>query len=821
MRRTPTSRAFVLSLLALAACQAATGTYRSTVALRHAPREEAVDAEHYALDLVLLPETRELRGTCTLDFVAVAPGVDALELDLEALEVSAVRGAGGAPLEFVQRPGRLRVELGRALEVGEAATVSVDYGGRPVKGLWFVEDGQGGVRQVFTQGECLDSRGWFPCLDYPADRATSELRVELPADWIAVAAGERIDAGETPGGRFERWRMTTPHPAYLTTLCAGDFASVTGEWDGVPLAMYADPRFAAWLPSSFDETDDVLACFSELTGRRYPYAKYAQTCVGNFPFGGMENISATTLTELTLGDELSLRDGGSTSLVAHEAAHQWFGDLLTCRDWSHVWLNEGFATYLTLLYFERTRGVDEFRARMRDTQRSYTRADVGLARRPTVYDVYRAPFDLFFGGHAYPGGASRLHYLRFVLGDEAFFAGVRRYVADHESSAVTTDDLQAAMEAASGRDLAGFFDQWFHHAGYPELEVDWSWDAGRKLVLLEVAQVQAPDHGTPSVFQLEVDVELRVGAQRTLERLVLDERKESFEFPAAVEPVWVRFDKHGALPARVASKKAAREWVALAAEDDDVNGRRDAADALGLLLAREEDPTLRQQVLSALVSRLRDDPHAAVRRAAAESLGRAPAEATTAFLRKAALEDAEASVRVAALDALTGYGASADRAALALEAWEAGYSWNAKIAAAGLYTAAAPREARAWLLDAMSVPSPHGKLQAGLVNKLAGLADEGVVADLVRLAGDASLPAQAREAAANGLGKRARFDRTAREVLLALLDAPDYRLRQAAIENLGKLGDQGALPRLRAELAKSVHSREQRKLEEALEALER
>ena len=808
-----------LCLSLVLACQS--GSPYGTSATRHAPRTEPVDAEHYALDLRVFPAERRLDGTCTVSFVTLEPLVSEVELDLLALEVSSVREVGGEELTFGQGGGRLRVALGRELAQGELCALEIAYSGQPIKGLWFVEDGEGEVYQLFTQGECVDARGWFPCFDYPADRATSELQVELPSGWTAVAAGERIDAGERDGRRFEHWRMSTPHSTYLTTLCAGDLHTLEGDWDGIPLSFHADEQFAEWMPASFEQTDEVLGFLSDVTGRRYPYSKYAQTCVANFPFGGMENISATTLTESTLGDARSQLDGNSHGLVAHEAAHQWFGDLLTCADWSHIWLNEGFATYFTLLYLEHSRGADEFRAAMRDTQRSYTGADIGQNRRPTVHDVYRDPMDLFFGGQAYPGGASRLHYLRFLLGDEAFFAGVRRYVADNEGRSVVTEDLQEALEAVSGRDLSQTFAQWFYRAGYPELEVDWSWDGARGLVLLEIDQVQRPEQGTPKVFRFEVPVELRVGAQREVIRLSIDERSEVFELPASEEPVWVRFDKYGWLPARVASKKSGREWVAIAAEDDDVNGRRDAVDALGSLLALPADPVTLRLYLTSLVSRLREDSSVAVRRAAVASLGRAPAELAASYLVQAAESDADAGVRAAALNELGDYGPSRERADLALRAFEEGYSWNVMIAAAGLYAAASPPTAHHWLLEEAKTPSPHGRLQAGLIQVLSGLESDEVLEDLKRFAGSRELPAQAREAAADALGRRGKYDREARDVLLGLLDQPNYRLRQAGIRNLGLLRDGSVVPRLREELAKSPHSRERRTLEEALERLAR
>ncbi|MCC6408684.1 MAG: M1 family metallopeptidase, partial [Planctomycetes bacterium] len=419
--------------------------------IAHEPRIADFDVEHYALELALEPATRSISGTCTVRLWPRVDRLERVELDLVGLAVSAVRDASGRALEFEQDADSVEVELARPLAPGEFAEVAIDYAGAPLRGLFFVADRGQGPTQVYTQGECEDARFWFPCFDFPNDRATSELAVTLPPKWTSIAAGERIDRRELAGGRTrEHWTMTSPHPTYLTTLCAGEFAVTEARWQNVPLVFAVPPELAPLAEKSFEETDEILTFLSDLTSFRYPYPKYAQTCVDDFRFGGMENISATTLTDDALRDELGLRDGEMTGLIAHEAAHQWFGDLLTCADWSHIWLNEGFATYMELLYVEATEGKDAFHERLRGTLEGYLGGDVGAKRRPTVWNVYREPMDLFFDGQTYPGGALRLHHLRFVLGDALFFKGLREYVWSNAGRSVVTEDFQRAMERASG-----------------------------------------------------------------------------------------------------------------------------------------------------------------------------------------------------------------------------------------------------------------------------------------------------------------------------------------------------------------------------------
>jgi aminopeptidase N len=790
-----------------------------SVATPHPLRECAYDVEHYALELEILPEQRRVRGTCRIRLWPREAALGTVDLDLEDLEVAAVRDERGRPLAFEQRPGTLRIALREPLQPGDCVEIAVDYAGTPRKGLYFAAERDGVPTQVFTQGECEDSRGWFPCFDAPSDRATSELRVTIPARWTALAAGERVERTEHDGRATELWRMTTPHPAYLTTLVAGEFIVKTGSWDGTPLEYLAEERLASEVEADLGRTGDVLAFLSQVTGRRYPYAKYAQACVADFPYGGMENISATTLTDTALVDEKGRRDGPQTGLVAHEAAHQWFGDLLTCRDWSHAWLNEGFATYMGALFTENDRGVDEFRAQIRDLQESYVQADVGKNRRPVVHAVYRRPMDLFFSGHVYAGGAVRLHLLRSVIGDEVFFRGLRLYVGRNAGRAVVTDDLRRAMEEASGADLAWFFQEWFEVPGFPEFESTWRYDERRKLLLLSVNQVQDIGGGTPAVFRTPVEIGVRDSKGLRTERLSIERRRQLFEIPAVEKPLFVRFDEHSWIPKRLDERKSSEEWLAIAQGDDDVNGRRDAVKVIAKVLEKASPGEERERLLAALLQRLASDPSSAVRDAAATGLSSVRDPAAVAALSKAASEDAEARVRCAALAALRGLGKDADLAELALREYRAAFSWGTMASAAALYIAAHPNGALDWLREQIALDSPQDALRSRLIPLLAQTRDARALPLLLRIALDERAPEAGRAAAAREIGVLGRGDQGARRALASLLSAHSWRVRREAIAALSALRDPGALESLRDLHARSALEPERIAIEAALQAV--
>jgi aminopeptidase N len=780
--------------------------------------ERGFDVLHYALDLGVRPEARAIEGSCSVRLASTVDALREVDLDLEGLVVRGIRDPLGRELAYRREGTRLSVTLPEPLGRGAETELTVLYGGKPVDGLWF--SGQRGAdgtpTQVFTQGQTDHARGWFPCVDRPDERATSELRVTIPQDWVAFAAGRRDDVSDQDGRRVEHWTMDVPHASYLLSLTAGEFVVLEGDWDGIPLFFAAEPRYAEWIPAAFAETDEILGAFSELTGIRYPYAKYSQVAVANFPWGGMENVSNTTLTSLALGDELCQQDHPATDLVAHEAAHQWFGDLLTCRDWSELWLNEGFATYFGLLYFEKTRGPDEFRARLRDAQQAYVEQDRGTGRRPTVWAGFKDAEDAM-DTRAYEGAAARLHLLRYLLGDERFFAGIRTYVAEYAGRAVTTADLKRAMEKVSGQNLERFFQQWIWGRGYPEFLVDWRFDRDRRQVVLDVKQTQATADGTP-IFTLPVDVEVLDEGGRHVHRLELEGRSQRFELPVDGQPFYVQFDKYGWIPKAINWKRSPAEWLAILDSDDDVNGRRDALRALGDLAASAQrlDPSAHETYVGAMVHALLRDGSAWVRASAAEALARAQGVEARKRLIAAAQSDAEARVRVAALRGLAAFGPSDDLAQVAERAFEARASWATMGAAAGLRASADPAGALPWLREKLALSSPHDELRAYLFEHLGRLPGREAGDELRRWVADQSIDSSARAAAVQALaGRTAEVVENAR-CFAPLLGSPDFRLRKAAVVALSSLSDDTARKALRAYYPNSQVASEKRAIEASL-----
>lgn len=834
--------AWLAALLLASACRAPSEHASLAPALRAFPpatelvrRELAIDVEHYALDLALDAERRALAGACTLRVWPAAgrSEVRTVELDLTDLSVTSVRDGAGRELAFEHAQGRLAIALAEPLTRGHFVELRVVYGGVPRRGLWFNANGRGVVDQVFTQGECEDARGWYPCVDDPSDRATSEIRVDVPRAWNVLAAGVRVERREAGERAIESWRMDVPHPAYLATLVAGELVVREPESRAVPLVVLAEARHEPELAASFARTAEMLAHFGTLTGVEYPYAKYGQACVRNFPFGGMENISATTLTDLALTDERGRRDGRMDGLVAHEAAHQWFGDLLTCRDWSHIWLNEGFATYFGALWTEHDEGVDAYELAMARAREASLALDVGEKRRAIVWNVARRPMDLFFTGHAYQGGALRLHLLRCMLGDEVFFRGIALYTARHRGRAVVTSDVRRAFEETSGTDLGRFFEQWIESPGHPEITVGWRWDGPRQRVELTLEQTHSAHLGVPEVFEAAVDVEIDCPGGRRTERVELRQRKQLVHLACESEPTWVLFDVRSALPAVCDDRKTGREWLAIAQGSDRAVFRLAAVRALAKLGAAVRTTAAKEgaaksgaakadaEIDTALQNIALGDACADVRAAAARALGEARRASGRSALCTLASTDPDAAVRVAALDALARWGEDAELARFAEREFDAAWSWNTQAHAAMLRAKAAPADAWNWLTERRAITSPHGTLEAQLVSALGALDDAREVDELLRTVEDADEDESVRVAAATALAPRTGKERRVADTFVRLLDTPDHRLRRTLIGALADSGSARLLAVLVAQREKSVLAQELAAIDRALEAAAR
>ncbi|WP_415280836.1 M1 family aminopeptidase [Candidatus Nitrososphaera sp. FF02] len=520
--------------------------------------ELAGSKAHYAPSLVFTinhmkleaePDLKARTVSCSqqLEITAVQ---DAGELALDAVDLDVKSAAvNGKKTPFRAVSDKLTLKLAKPLKEGDRAQVSISYSAKPRKGMYFVSPDKhypDKKPEVWTQGETVEASHWFPCIDHPLVKFSSEITVIVPEGYTAISNGRLVRTEKGRKWKYH-WSESNPHPAYLTSIVAGRYTEINEGG----LYYYVPPEMAHDAKRSFDRTGDMVKFFEEYLGTKYPYEKYSQVCVQDFVYGGMENSSCTTLTLDTLHDKKAHVDYTSDYLVAHELAHQWFGDLVTCRDWQHIWLNEGFATYCESLYWEASRGTDEFHYYVMQTADDYLEEAASRYVRPIVAKVYKHPDDLF-DRHSYEKGGCVLHMLRSHVGDAYFRRALKTYLHRFANSTAETDDLRKVFELETGKSLQQFFDQWVYREGHPDLKVEFS-QAG-KTAKIKIEQAQAE----PFSFALEVKMAFARGAKTYT--LDISGKESAFQIPVEGDVEWFSVDPEFKI-LKTVSVKAPKEML--------------------------------------------------------------------------------------------------------------------------------------------------------------------------------------------------------------------------------------------------------------------
>ena len=493
------------------------------------PRQPGVDVVQYSFRLTLGDASDEIEGEAAVDFRVQQDGLETLSLDLvqpkppavaKGMTVSAVT-EGDKAVSFEHANDRLSIQLEPKGRAGERRSVVVRYRGVPLTGL-LIANNKHGERTFFSDNWPVKARQWLPTIDHPYDKAASEMWVTAPAHYQVVSNGllvEETDLGD--GRRLTHWRQSAPIATWLNTLGVARFAvDHRPAWHGLPIETWVyrqdrDNGFALFA----EPTVAVLDFFSEHVGP-YAYERLGHV-QANGVRGGMESA-----TSIFYGDD-SVADPRSTrwrNVIVHEMAHQWFGNSVTESDWDHVWLSEGFATYFTHLFVEHAYGRDEMVAgllRDRDEVREFDKKSPDYR---IIHDNLADMSQVLSTPGTYKKGGWTLHMLRGVVGDAAFWTGVREYYRLYRDANATTADFRRCMEQASGRELAWFFDQWLTRGGFPKLRVRWSYDAAAKQLRIAAEQLQA---GPPFRLPIELGLEVEGEPRPRTERIEIQQQRET------------------------------------------------------------------------------------------------------------------------------------------------------------------------------------------------------------------------------------------------------------------------------------------------------
>lgn len=773
---------------------------------------------HIALDLTLDHKRSQLVGNAELLIDRVDQDAEFIHLDAIEFDIESVRLA---PLQGRQKRAKRwrKTEFdydGERLEVPIPANarrllLEVKYRTAPRRGMYFLRPDKevpDRPSQIWTQCQDEDARFIFPCHDKPHIRQTIDFCIRVKSGWFVLCNGQSKSSKREQRSGIFRYSMKNELPTYLVSIVAGEFATVDDSFQLddrllpvhylVPKGREADAR------RTFANTPAMIRLFAERTGVPYPWSKYHQVVVSDFIFGGMENTGATTMYEHILIDKEATPDLSSDDLIAHELAHQWFGDLVTCRDWSHAWLNEGFATYFEHVWREHQNGRDDYLAGLEVDLKSYLYEARSRYKRPVVCQDYAAPIDIF-DRHLYEKGALILHALRIEVGDNNFWQGIRLYLERHRNQIVETRDLWRALEEVSGKSLQRFFEQTVFRADYPQIHVNISYSRG--LLTLTTRQTLSKD---ARPFSLCLDMEIGLGKSRKVERYQrqISDTHHTFVFKLEHRPRFVVIDGEQRIVGSVRSKAPVDMLKAQLREAPSGRGRRLAATALG---ARNEP-----SVIEALAKTLRKtNEFWKVRAAAAAALGRIASPDAFAALAKAC-RIRQPKVRRAVVQALGNFRTAE---AVQLLAARARGDESILVAASACRSLGSTKQEEAFyiLSDLIDKPSWADSLRSAAIGGLARLRLP-KAADLVLERSRYGYPNRSRRVAIGAIAKLCETG-PAREKLCEQLEDPNPHVRVSTVLALAELDDSTVRSTLSRQLEKELDGRVRRRIRETLSQL--
>src|SRR6266478_1261557 len=565
---------------------------RELAAPRYIPSHD-FDTQNIKLDLRFDWEREQALGTETITLAPLLTNLRQVELDAANMTFNSVKLSSGAPLKFEtdESQEKLRITLDRPYQPNETLNLVIDYHTNGIttargiagfgRGLTFIKPNPNDPkrpRQVWSQGETEYNHYWFPCYDHPNDFTTTEIIATVEKPLMVISNGKLLTTKENKDNtRTFDWKIEQPHATYLTSIVIGEYTAIESNYAGIPVISYVYPDQLTEGRLTTSRLPEMVKFFSEKTGVKYPYAKYAQTMTRDFG-GGMENISATTQTDNMIHDARTELDQTSDGLQSHELAHQWFGDYVTCRSWADIWLNESFATYFQALWDENELGADDFLySDVKSNQDAYFNTWKQGNRRPIVTKNYASP-DAVFDTYAYPRGGAVLHMLRTFLGEDNWWRSINHYLTKYAHQPVETAQFRIAIEETTGQPMDWFFDEWLYKMGHPVFRVTQDYDAANKQLILKVRQEQKPDPESqyPQAGFLQTPVDIQIGTASTtrVERVQIEPKEEQiFKFTVESEPLLVGFDYGGTLIKELTFAKTTGQLLYQLANDKDVLGR--------------------------------------------------------------------------------------------------------------------------------------------------------------------------------------------------------------------------------------------------------
>ncbi|TKC12452.1 M1 family metallopeptidase [Pedobacter polaris] len=543
-------------------------TYRVTA-------QKVNDLVHTKLDVSFDYAKRYLYGK---EWVTLKPhfyATDTLTLDAKGMDIKTVAMVGAKaniPLKFTYDNEKLFIQLNKKYVKDEKYTVYIAYTAKPnelvikgsaaitdAKGLYFVNpDGteKNKPTQIWTQGETEASSAWFPTIDKPNQKTTSEISMTVLSKYTTLSNGKLTSQKANANGtRTDTWIMELPHSPYLFMMAVGDFKITKELWKGKEVSYYLEPKYAAYAKAIFGKTPKMLDFFSQVTGVQYPWNKYSQIVVRDYVSGAMENTTATLHGESVQATDRELLDGSGESTIAHELFHQWFGDYVTAESWSNITVNESFAAFSEIIWKQHDVNKDAGDRTRYEKLNTYLNSTQKGQSPILVRFNYNDKEDVF-DNISYPKGAVILYALKNQMGDDAFFKSLNRYLTANAFKNGEAQQLRLAFEEVTGKDWSQYFNQWYYAGGHPILDVKYDYKDGNATI--DVKQIQ---DASVQTFTLPLKVTIHAGGQKIAKDILINNREQSFSFPVSAKPDLIDFDTDKILVGEVKDNKTLENFI--------------------------------------------------------------------------------------------------------------------------------------------------------------------------------------------------------------------------------------------------------------------
>jgi aminopeptidase N len=767
-------------------------------------RSHIIDISHLEMHIAFDEPAKKIMGT-VIETVAILPEKEPVrEISLDAVNMNIehvwLEGPGGKkmPLAFsTQDSAELRITLDKVYPYNTPFRIGIEYWAKPTKGLFFIEPDTfytSKPEQIWTQGEGMENRNWIPMYDYPNVKATTDMFVTVRADQKALSNGHLVAKQKNKDGTVTwHWKEDKPYSTYLISLAIGQYETPTDTWHGKEVQYWVYPGWSKEAHRIYGLTPKMIDFYSTSTRVPYVWEKYAQVALADFMYGGMENVSATSMNDYILFDKRSGIDFSSEGLIAHELAHQWFGDLVTCRSWIQIWLNESFATYFEAMFRQFNDGQDEFEEEMQGDANAGIEAERTLGKKAII-----APNN--YTANDYPRGAATLNMIRHILGDSGWWNAIQHYLTVHAYQPVVTEDFKMGIEEATGQNLQWFFDEWLYKSGHPIYDVTYNYDDAAKLLRMTVTQTQKRDTLT-GTFKMPIDVELTwPNGQSKVTTILDDDSTQNFTIPSPEKPVMVIFDKGNTIIKEAHVHKTVEEWTYQLKHATSAIERSQAA-----LNLTPENAGSSREVVAALRNSILEDPFWAVRQHALSSFMRF-ADSSKDFhgvILDRAQHDPRPDVRSEAVEYIPSAHIPKAMTEPVLEhIIQTDSSYHVVGSALNSLAAYDPGKAYELSLPFLKINSPRDRMRRDAIHILELTRTHAALDQLIALINERNIPFWTRQEIISAIGKQEPVDSgLVYRSLWNLTDNGDNVIRGAAANTLADIGDVRTLRELEAQAA--------------------